>query len=327
MSEQLKFDREQTRTILEHCGVPLTRSCRFKKDDSFAITKSGYIKDYGATGFSGSVISYLCDYEGYEYKEALKTCCELANLPLPEYAPKTEVSYDILSPISQDQMDYYIQESMKHEKRFTTLLRALFPGMKIDEVVTYARNLPMGYSSKQDRLILANRNIEGEIVNLWQYHPYKLSFKSAPNKKQNHITYTHFERVFSRKVLYKKNRRRVPFFANNLISHDSDVLLHVVEGEKDALNCDIRGIPCVTMGGANMYFPAEYLEYFKGKRVRIVYDYDEPGYKGTLLMYEQLKPYCEVILVTQWETKAKEEHFVLKKGFDVTDYFVARNLY
>lgn len=64
--------------------------------------------------------------------------------------------------------------------------------------------------------------------------------------------------------------------------------VYLVEGEKDCLTMLAAGINTVTFTTGAGKFPADYVRYFAGKEVYIIYDVDEAGRKGAVTVANAL---------------------------------------
>ncbi len=89
----------------------------------------------------------------------------------------------------------------------------------------------------------------------------------------------------------------------------------VCEGEKDMLIARSFGFNAITLtGGSQSNIKKEYLNYFKDRKVFIVYDNDEAGQKGSLKLFKELQPYCKVFI-------ADISAVCREKKEDVGDFF------
>lgn len=89
----------------------------------------------------------------------------------------------------------------------------------------------------------------------------------------------------------------------------------ICEGEKDMLVARSMGFNAITLtGGSQASLQRDYLEYFKGRNVNIVYDNDNAGLKGAKKLYKDLESYCNVF-ITDIGAVCKEEKE------DVADFF------
>lgn len=67
-----KCDQDTTRELLECLGVEVRSDNRFKENDSFSISKSGTIKDFGSSDFNGDIVSFIHEILGMELAEAME---------------------------------------------------------------------------------------------------------------------------------------------------------------------------------------------------------------------------------------------------------------
>ena len=89
----------------------------------------------------------------------------------------------------------------------------------------------------------------------------------------------------------------------------TDEPVFICEGELDALLLNSMGNIAVTSTGGSGTFKKEWAKYFDGKRVYIVFDRDDAGYKGAMKV-QSLVPHAEIIILP--------DDF---EGNDLTDYF------
>lgn len=110
---------------------------------------------------------------------------------------------------------------------------------------------------------------------------------------------------------------------------DSFGAIIVCEGEKDALNLNLYGIPSLTMGGAGIGWYGDALELVRGRDVILWFDNDKAGRDGTLGKekpngersrgrYEELREVCSSVTLVDWrllDPKAPNKA-------DATDYLI-----
>ena len=58
--------------ILIFVGCEITKDYKFANDRSFSISKDGYIKDFGATGFAGDVFDFIMKEKDIPLPKAIK---------------------------------------------------------------------------------------------------------------------------------------------------------------------------------------------------------------------------------------------------------------
>jgi DNA primase len=321
--------REDVAGVLMHLGVGITKSWHFSDDKSFSIKKNGYIRDYGRTAFEGDIIAYLQEFHNMDFLEAKNEAYRLSGLPMPDFTEYKKSEEYIDRPISQNYIDAFMQESLIHKRRVSIFLKVLFPGVEEGKREAFASKHKIGYSLMADRLIMPVYELDGTVINLWKYNPFKYRDLQLPRLFNIDLKKATYKMKYGHlKVKYTKNRKRVPLFLSELShynAHPSGIVF-VLEGEKDMMNMLIRGFKAVTMGGASMTIPPEYRYLFIGLNIQIVYDHDEAGYRGGVMMYNQLLPLSRSIRVTDWVKKQRKEGFLLKRGFDCTDYCILKGL-
>jgi hypothetical protein len=77
-----------TNTIVKDILVSLGQEFKgftFRDNTSFSINKTGNIKDFGSTGFSGDIISYLVDILNMDFIQSLELVSKHINLDISQY--------------------------------------------------------------------------------------------------------------------------------------------------------------------------------------------------------------------------------------------------
>ena len=54
-----QLDNKVAAELLIFIGIPITRDYKFLNDKSFSISRDGYIKDFGSTGFAGDIFDFI----------------------------------------------------------------------------------------------------------------------------------------------------------------------------------------------------------------------------------------------------------------------------
>lgn len=70
IKEQL--DNKIVAEILSFIGYEITRDYKFVNDKSFSISKNGYIKDFGTTGFAGDIFDFIMQEKNIQLPQAIK---------------------------------------------------------------------------------------------------------------------------------------------------------------------------------------------------------------------------------------------------------------
>jgi len=86
--------------------------------------------------------------------------------------------------------------------------------------------------------------------------------------------------------------RRVPYRLPELLAADPAEWVHVVEGEKDANNLSLLGLVATTNPGGAGKWRSEFAPYFKGRRVAILPDNDDPGQAHAQDVAHKLAPHA-----------------------------------
>ncbi|MBU0456505.1 MAG: hypothetical protein KKA99_07010, partial [Gammaproteobacteria bacterium] len=143
-----------------------------------------------------------------------------------------------------------------------------------------------GFLSKPQRRIVKTYNYKDESGNLLyqavRYEPKDFT-QRRPDGKGGWIW--NLEGV-----------RRIPYNLPDVIKAQE---VFIVEGEKDADNLNAIDLIATTCpGGANKW-RKEYNEYFKGKKVVVIPDNDEPGRKHALDVANNLKKVAKSVKVVE----------------------------
>ena len=56
---KMQLDNKKVAEILSFIGYGITRDYKFVDDKSFSISRNGYIKDFGTTGFAGDIFDFI----------------------------------------------------------------------------------------------------------------------------------------------------------------------------------------------------------------------------------------------------------------------------
>jgi hypothetical protein len=141
------------------------------------------------------------------------------------------------------------------------------------------------------------------------YHHDKVKYK-LPNGKKTFKQRTIDE---SGKIVYTA-QGGIPFRYPQLIDGiKQDKLCLFVEGEKDALTGELLGYVSTTLGGASDW-KDEYKNFFKGAKVILIPDKDDPGLKHANNVAESLKTVCKSLKIV-----------ILPVGKDLTEWVEAGN--
>lgn len=313
MKPSLYQGQEATICFLENHGFKVIKNgsnyffaLRDERSASAQINKDGSIHDYGS-GFHGSVYDVLLEIgkipSNLSKAEALDYCREkLGSISLVSFENKKEpmIKQDFKKkPIDKQ---WYIQKflnpSLLLSKDYLNALKKTI--LSIDDetmIKALAKDFLIGFEEKEKRLVMPIFDLNGEIVNLWQYNPFLDK---------------------SKKLRFCKGRNRVSFNLNALKKAPLSKMVFVCEGEKDVLNAVARGFLAVTSGSAVSCFKQEELELFKDREVLIVGDYDEAGKAFNKNMKATLQPFAKTIKIGSWEKSISKKY--LKRGFDLTDY-------
>ena len=82
LKEEVKqqLDNKTVAEILIFIGYEITRDYKFLNDKSFSISKDGYIKDFGSTGFKGDLLDFLMQEKNIPLPKAIKFVADCLGL-------------------------------------------------------------------------------------------------------------------------------------------------------------------------------------------------------------------------------------------------------
>lgn len=67
-----QLDNKTVAQILSFIGYEISRDYKFVHDKSFSISRDGYIKDFGSTGFSGDIFDFIMKEKNIQLPIAIK---------------------------------------------------------------------------------------------------------------------------------------------------------------------------------------------------------------------------------------------------------------
>jgi hypothetical protein len=67
-----QLDNKIVAEILIFIGYEITRDYKFQDNKSFSISRDGYIKDFGATGFFGDLFDFIMQEKNISLPNAIK---------------------------------------------------------------------------------------------------------------------------------------------------------------------------------------------------------------------------------------------------------------
>ena len=316
----MQLSKEQTAAFLQAQGYEVDRNFKFRLRQEHTASasinpKDGKIKDFGS-GWQGDVIDLLVDFKGFQKAAAF--------YEVQKFLGRRDIGFipDSVRNIAENnlQQSFFdaqkilinaLDERGKNQNRFCKLLDRTLPSLHSQAArQKFAEKFQIGYSAKMDRLIMPVRDDNGEIQTFWKYNPDGTSFTNKQGEK-----------VKLGKVLFDKNRPRIPFNAHNLGNYASqNEVIFICEGEKDCLNMLAQGFNAIGSTGAGTPLDAKHLSYLSGKYVTIAYDFDDSGIGGAARLKEQLQGIAEYVEILDWQKMAKQSGIALKKGYDVTDF-------
>jgi Protein of unknown function (DUF3631)/Toprim-like len=156
------------------------------------------------------------------------------------------------------------------------------------------RQLEVGYDG--ERLTLPGRSSGGDIVGLSRYLPWR-------------------DRGQAPKLISVPGSKRELFPPPETIEEDGGYLV-LVEGEPDAISAASLGVAAVGLPGAKSW-QREWRERFRGRRVCIVFDADEPGRAAASKVAKDLLGVTSELRV--WDLAQGRED-----GFDLSDWIAEK---
>jgi hypothetical protein len=67
-----QLDNKTVAEILIFIGYEITRDYKFLNDKSFSVSRDGYIKDFGTTGFAGDIFDFIMQEKNIPLPQAIK---------------------------------------------------------------------------------------------------------------------------------------------------------------------------------------------------------------------------------------------------------------
>lgn len=331
----MNLHKDDTRAILNYLGFAVNSAYKFKmrndeRTPSASIDpKNGRISDFGS-GWRGDIIAFYKEINSCTDKEAFtnikritqelgiktndKSVSKYENIKFNNFkASSKQNNLEILAPIPQDEINQYAKQRKENFSRFSELLTKTLPAADNAIKTDLAKKFEIGYSKKEDRLVMPIRDANGNIVTLWKYNPNPVPFMA----KDGNV-------IVPAKYSFPAGRPRAMFNIQGLkeYSKNKNEPIFIAEGEKDCLNMLSRGFNAITFGSASAQVKDEYLSMLKDNYVVIAFDYDEAGRNGAKKLSEQLSSVCKKVEIIDWEkiAKALGKKNKLFKGFDFTDY-------
>jgi hypothetical protein len=111
-----------------------------------------------------------------------------------------------------------------------------------------------------------------------------------------------------------RNVRRVPYMLNEIVDSDKEAPIFIVEGEKDVHVLRIHDYIATTNAGGAGKWQEEWTPYFKGRRVYLIPDADEPGMQHMQQVGQYLHEVAEVRVIS------------LPRSKDVTDFLIDNDI-
>ncbi|PHO12770.1 hypothetical protein CPG38_05750 [Malaciobacter marinus] len=69
---KIQLDNKTVAEILSFIGYEISKDYKFIHDKSFSISRDGFIKDWGQTGFSGDIFDFIMKEKNIQLPKAIK---------------------------------------------------------------------------------------------------------------------------------------------------------------------------------------------------------------------------------------------------------------
>lgn len=261
---------------------------------SFSIDGvSGRWYDFGM-GIGGDVVSFIQSLHKIDFRKAI----DIIGRDLDGYDPVDMIRYS-------GTLDSSVH---KNRKRF-----------KLTELSVNSYNAALNSGVNNKFLpMLIRRGISLDVLNR-----YKVGMSTYKNKVWLVIPFDYYNGFsWNYKRLRWGEKSKEIFTSGQASLYPRDTMLNdlpivLCEGELDCLALISNGINAVSGTAGCATFKREWDNYFTGKDVVILYDYDDPGYNGSINIEARLKGRANSCRVVNWG------EIVVKpfQGFDVSDYF------
>lgn len=278
--------------------------CPFHNDSNPSLTVSYEKQIYKcfSCGASGNVFTFVKEYEGISFIEAVKKVCQLSNLPIPEFNERKEKQIDNhdsrLYKLMEDLKNYYmyqldLSKTAKDycEKRYLSkdvidnfgigyapsdpklsVQYLISKGHSLDDIllvgVAHQDNLHQLVDNYANRIVFPILNSDGHVVGF-------SARRIIDNDEAKYIN-TKETKIFNKgSILYNYHQAFKYVF--------KEKVLFIVEGFMDTIalyKCGIKA--CIaTMGTALTNEHVNLIRRFKGE-IRLMFDADKAGRIATL---------------------------------------------
>ena len=259
--------------------------------------KDKYAKCFSC-GFGGDVINLERRLKGYKTNlEAAQSIAKKMNLSLNDPTSKKAHQNETSSKSKTDnQKELFIPR---------TALEAYQPiPEKVKKWIIDKRGwsleiiekFEIGYNPKNKRITIPIYDKDSKLRNIRQYKP-----KVKNNK------FISYGRGYGKGRLF-------PLSVLEDIQHEEGII-YLTEGESDCLCGLSHGLNCITQTTGARTWRKSWNVYFKGLKVVIIYDNDEPGKEGSSNVAKNLVNVAKTVEILQWPAS-------MKKGEDLTDWFI-----
>ena len=286
--------------------IPLTKKgknyvavCPFHNDSNPSLTVSYEKQIYKcfSCGASGNVFTFVKEYEGISFIDAVKKVCELSNIPVPEFNEKKEVRIDSINErlyrIMEDLTSFYmyqleIDAKAKQYASERALPSDVIKHFKIgyapmDNKLSVRFLLSKGHT-KDDILLsgVAHQDITHELVDNYKH---RLVFPITDD--EGRVVAFSARRIDDTEEQKYINTKETRIFTKGLVLYNyynafqnvfKEKALYIVEGFMDAIALYKSGVKAVvaTMGTALTSDHINLLKRFKGD-IYLMFDADKPG--------------------------------------------------
>lgn len=298
MTKYEQFYSGKTSPSLRGSGTQRTADCPFygHRNDLSVNIETGQCKCFYCE-FEGDAFDFLQKLEGIEFKKAKKELMKYGIEPIKERQESKVLREPKKSPVKiQEEMSQYAKDCA-----------ANLP----DHVISYLKEA---------------RGLNDEIISRYQIgfcskHPHcqKDTYErlTIPIRKNGRIVNIRFHAIGK---VREGDPKTLPYcsglpeaihlFPEDQLKND---VVHLVEGELDALCAISHGLSAMTVTGDAGSWKEEWTPLFKEKKVRVIYDCDTKGRKGA-------RKVAAILSSTANEVKLID--LGLNDREDLTDWFI-----
>lgn len=290
---------------------------REDKNPSFTFNiDHGHWKDFADD--KGDIIEFIERIEHTDFKGALEKLSSYAGLKSDK--PKPEKKKYVSKPITSKQLKIFTRNLIDHN--FPAISDIVYSrGINKQIIEKYQIGINRYYSDTFgcyicEVIVPYVYDESGNAVNYKRIKYDDRGSKAVEINKGGKSTTTE---------LKPTTKGNAQIFPRDICKSDAkDIVL--CEGEYDCLVLLSNGINAVTATAGALTFNQGMADLLTGKNVTIIYDYDEPGEKGSATAYKHLVNVTSSVKIANWSyfENIESGKFKPKEKYDVSDYFGAK---